>query len=246
MKRLKQTLLMFLFLMSSLTGIAQNINITGKVIDQNKEPLLGVQIIVQDSNPTQSTTTDDDGNFSINVPTGAVLTFLYVGFETQSIKIDGTKTILLVKMKDRGEWSDGWNTVTNMRYILGINRMNESQWGEALVGVRFAQYSNMPLTIRYLFSIAAGVEVNAEEISPKLSIGRLSRLLITSLNLNYFPKRNAPWTITPEVGLGYTFFRRFIKIPLNLTYGYQLPLAKNIDWQGRHRFSLFLVLGKRW
>lgn len=56
--------------------------ITGKVIDsRTKEPLIGVNVIIVDSN--RGTTTDLDGNYTIaNVPVGTYrLRFTYIGYE---------------------------------------------------------------------------------------------------------------------------------------------------------------------
>ncbi|MEP6727518.1 MAG: TonB-dependent receptor [Bacteroidota bacterium] len=54
--------------------------VTGRVIDDNNNPLSGVTVQVKNSNVT--TTTDANGNFSITVPDKkSVLVFTYVGFE---------------------------------------------------------------------------------------------------------------------------------------------------------------------
>ncbi|WP_280647679.1 MULTISPECIES: TonB-dependent receptor [unclassified Dysgonomonas] len=71
--------------------------ITGTVIDEMKEPLIGVTIMV--SGTSTGTTTDMDGNYSLTIPMGTTeLQFSYVGYEMQRISIP-TENVLNVQMK---------------------------------------------------------------------------------------------------------------------------------------------------
>jgi iron complex outermembrane receptor protein len=63
---------------------AAPITITGRVLDNNNDPLPGVNIRLKDGKT--GAITDANGKFSISVPDGkAVLVFSYVGFETREI-----------------------------------------------------------------------------------------------------------------------------------------------------------------
>lgn len=63
------------------SAYAQNrITVKGTVVDQNKEPLIGVSIVP--SNPALGTVTDQDGNFTLQASAGETLTFSYVGYNT--------------------------------------------------------------------------------------------------------------------------------------------------------------------
>ncbi len=64
---------------------------TGKVVDQNNEPILGVTVSVKDTN--RGTQTDFDGNYSISVEQGETLVFSYVGFKTQEVLYSNQSTI---------------------------------------------------------------------------------------------------------------------------------------------------------
>src|SRR4029077_16585533 len=57
--------------------------VKGKVIDrESKVPLIGVSIIMENSQPYMGTTSDGDGMFSFKVPVGLQsLKFTYVGYE---------------------------------------------------------------------------------------------------------------------------------------------------------------------
>ena len=53
--------------------------ITGQVIDENKEPMIGVSILIVGT--STGTVTDFDGNYTLNVPQGnKELQFSYVGY----------------------------------------------------------------------------------------------------------------------------------------------------------------------
>ena len=69
---MRKTLLacLFIFLMSSISVFAQKSMITGKVVDVNNEPLIGVNVLVKGT--TNGTVTDIDGKYSISAPSGTV------------------------------------------------------------------------------------------------------------------------------------------------------------------------------
>lgn len=59
--------------------------ITGKVVDENNEPLIGVNIKVEGTNT--GGISDIDGNFAIEAPAGSTLNFTYVGYSPQNIRV---------------------------------------------------------------------------------------------------------------------------------------------------------------
>ena len=77
-----------------------NITVTGQVVDQQNEPLIGVtvQVVGQQG----GTVTDFDGNYSIKVAPNGTLKFTYVGYQEQTIAVGG-KTTINVMMKDDAE-----------------------------------------------------------------------------------------------------------------------------------------------
>ncbi len=81
------------------------IPVTGQVFDENSNPLAGVTVQVKNSNTT--TTTDETGKFSINVPdNNTVLVFSYVGYASlDSVAGSGPMIIRLQKAtnNDLGE-----------------------------------------------------------------------------------------------------------------------------------------------
>lgn len=62
--------------------------ITGKITSETGEPLMGVSVSVKNS--TIGTQTDENGEFSIDVPDNATLIISYVGYDTREIPVAGT------------------------------------------------------------------------------------------------------------------------------------------------------------
>lgn len=73
--------------------------ITG-VVTENATgmPIPGANVLIDGT--TQGTTTDFNGNYEINVNTGAVLEFSYIGFVTQKITVGSATTINVVLIED--------------------------------------------------------------------------------------------------------------------------------------------------
>ena len=79
--------LAFCFVLCSTVVLAQS-GVSGKVVDsETGTPLPGVNVIIQGTSTGVST--DFDGNYQISVPQGAVLDFSFIGFENQSITVNG-------------------------------------------------------------------------------------------------------------------------------------------------------------
>lgn len=69
--------------------------VTGTILDENNEPLIGVNIMLEGS--SKGAITDIDGNFFIEVPAGSVLNISYVGYTSQQIKVTD-KNIYAIKL----------------------------------------------------------------------------------------------------------------------------------------------------
>lgn len=77
-------------------AFAQEVKIAGKVKDaKDGSSLPGVSILVK--NTTRGTTTDIDGNFSINTNVGSTLVFSFIGYTSQEVVV-GTQKILNISL----------------------------------------------------------------------------------------------------------------------------------------------------
>ena len=75
------------FLLSIASAFAQNLTVTGKVIDVTGQPVIGAYVLVEGT--SQGSSTDADGSYSIaNVPTNATLVYSLIGMTTHSEQVN--------------------------------------------------------------------------------------------------------------------------------------------------------------
>ena len=106
--------LLVAFALSSVLVFAQTKTVTGTVIDEMGEPVIGANVIVVGT--TNGATTDIDGNFSIqDVAEGASLKVTYIGYKEQIIPVAGKATFNIALAEDRDELDEvvviGYGTV---------------------------------------------------------------------------------------------------------------------------------------
>ena len=88
------SLVLFVFSVS-FNLYAQNSTVTGVVVDEAEEPLIGVSVSVVGT--STGTVTDLDGNFKISIKKGASLKFSYMGYADQEIKVVSSKMRVILK-----------------------------------------------------------------------------------------------------------------------------------------------------
>ena len=79
-------------------SMQQNRKITGNVVDDSGETLPSASVRVKDS--TIGTTTDSDGNFSLDIPENAVLIVSYVGYKPQEITVGNQQHLSITMVSD--------------------------------------------------------------------------------------------------------------------------------------------------
>lgn len=97
MKRILVSLLSLLLVPAMLLAQAQ---ITGEVLDEQGEPVIGANVVV--SGTSTGTITDFDGRFALSCDSKATLEISYMGMQTQTIALGG-KTHITVTMHDDTE-----------------------------------------------------------------------------------------------------------------------------------------------
>jgi len=85
--------LMFGLLFSVCAFAQQPTSITGKVIDENGQPVIGANVVVKGT--TNGTVTDMDGNFNLNASQGSTLTFSYIGYNSLNLIAKPQMTVTL-------------------------------------------------------------------------------------------------------------------------------------------------------
>ncbi|ODS81002.1 MAG: hypothetical protein ABS46_12700 [Cytophagaceae bacterium SCN 52-12] len=103
--------------------------IKGKVIDDKGEALPGVSILLKGTQ--QGTTTDIEGNFTINVPDqGAVLVFSFVGYISQEVPVGNQATLNVTLKVDQKILEEivvvGFGTQKKQSVVGSIVQMDEN------------------------------------------------------------------------------------------------------------------------
>ena len=168
MKKLSLVVGLVLFCVGSI--LAQTVS--GSIIDQNGDPLLGASILVKGT--SVGTVTDLDGNFSINLPeNGEVLVVSYTGFSTQEIVV-GNQTSFKITLQEGVTLNEAVVTA------LGVER-EEKALGYAVqeVGGDQVSLTNDVNVVSSLSGKVAGVQVLS---SSGASLGGSAKIRIRGVN----------------------------------------------------------------
>ena len=88
------TLTVASLLMGMTAVMAQNTKVTGQVLDENGEPVIGASVVVKGT--TIGTVTDFDGNFTLDVPSnGKLLEISYVGMKKVEVGVSSKVNAVL-------------------------------------------------------------------------------------------------------------------------------------------------------
>ena len=92
----------------------QNNQVSGRVVDSNGEPLIGVSV-VEKGNKGNGAVTDVDGNFTLRVSPKSTLLISYVGYKSQEVSVNGRNAVTVTLSEDAELLSDvvviGYGTV---------------------------------------------------------------------------------------------------------------------------------------
>lgn len=80
--------------MAAINVMAQNVKITGTVVDSSNEPIIGATVTVSDDTNVKAVT-NVDGRFTINAVPGSSLHITYIGYKTVDVKAaDGMRVVM--------------------------------------------------------------------------------------------------------------------------------------------------------
>ena len=128
--------------------------VSGIVIDENNEPLIGVNIKVDGS--SIGAITDIDGNFNIMAPQGSTLSFTYVGYTPQSVKITDKNIYEIRLVSDTKQLSEVVVTALGIKREQKALSYNVQQVkADAISGIKDANFINS------LNGKVAGVNINS-------------------------------------------------------------------------------------
>ena len=116
--------------------LAQTSVVKGRVTDDKlKEPLTGVSVM--EVGTTNGTVTDLDGNFTLNVRSGATLRISYIGYLTQEV-LTGNKDFIDIVLKEDNELLDevvivGYGTQKKATLSGSVTSVGGEKLGQAPV-----------------------------------------------------------------------------------------------------------------
>lgn len=142
------------------------IEITGKVADEENKPMVGVSILIKGEKT--GTTTDANGQFSINVPVNSVLRFSYVGYEFKDVVVKTAGSISVILMLSSSIMTDV--------VVVGYGTQKKSDVVSSVVSIKPEKATrNVTFDVgEMLRGKAAGVFVTTNDAGP----GGSSNILI--------------------------------------------------------------------
>ena len=139
-------------------GFAQDLTVSGIVFDfENKQPLPGASVFIDGT--TKGTTTDFDGNYTLDVKQGDRITFDYVGYQSKTITFEGNG-ILNVELTSDNDLEEV--------VVVGYGTQKRSNLVGSVATVDVKKATQIPTTnvSELLRGRAAGVQVTLGDARP--------------------------------------------------------------------------------
>ncbi len=147
---------------SELREIQQTRTVTGQVVDENGEPMIGVSVLLKGL--SKGVITDLDGNFTLEAPAGANEIHLsYVGYQAKTVKITTGK--MMIKMEPD-------NNMLDEVVAIGYAKVKRKDLTGSTVSVTGQDLAMAPVTTaaQALAGKAAGVQVITQSGAPGADI----------------------------------------------------------------------------
>ncbi|MDE6017910.1 MAG: TonB-dependent receptor [Muribaculaceae bacterium] len=151
-------LAMMLAIILSAPTYAQNITVTGTVLDETGEPLIGATIVQKGT--SNGTAADLDGNYSISVPAKSTLVISYVGYNSKDVPVNG-RTKIDVKL-------DSSSTMLDEVVAIGYGTVKKKDLTGAVSSVSGAELAKAPVVsaAQALQGKAAGINIVQQSGAP--------------------------------------------------------------------------------
>lgn len=152
----RRFLCLALVAMVSFAAAAQGKSVSGKVLDQYGEAVIGATVMVKGT--TNGTATDFDGAYRLtNVAENATLIYSYVGCVSQEVKVAGKSVIDVVLRED--------NNVLDDLVVVGYGTQKKSDVTGAVSHIGSEELQSRPVNNAFeaLQGKAAGVDITSSE-----------------------------------------------------------------------------------
>ena len=160
---------------------AQNVNLSGKVVDSSGEPVIGASVVLV-GNTTVGAITDLNGNYNLTVPSNSSITVSFIGYQSQTVAIGGRSVINFTLVED--------NEFLEETVVIGYGVQRKSDITGAIASVKSEALENRSITdaAQALQGKAAGVQILNSTGAP----GKESQIQIRGYSSN---SKNSPLII---------------------------------------------------
>ena len=173
-------------------SVVQQVNISGTVTDSSGNPLPGASVIELDTN--NGTTTDFDGNFSLNVDNeNPTLEVSFIGFQTQIVNVSGNEALNIKLLESVSALDDV--------VVVGYGTQNARDLTSAIAKISIddtsvKSTSNMQ---SLMYGKAAGVQVTSTSGEPGAAVEiRVRGVNSTGDNMPLYVIDGVPMVTSPS------------------------------------------------
>lgn len=152
----RQVLFALFCFATALCAWAQNKTITGLVVDNTGESVIGASVLVKGT--VNGIITDIDGKFSLSdVPEGAVIQVSYIGYKTQEIPVKGKTYVKVILAED--------SEMLEEVVVVGYGVQKKSDVTGAMIRVGSEELNSRPVANAFeaMQGKAAGVDIVSNE-----------------------------------------------------------------------------------
>ena len=158
LKKAKATVAFLLLLLVSWTGSTQTSKLTGKVVNENNQPLIGATVLVKEQ--SKGTSTNYDGEFAIELENGDhTLVISYVGFHTlsKSIAFNGNEELVFTLVSNENVLDEVLVSAVRVKANAPVTHSNLDK--KELAKRNLGQ--DIPILMNYLPSVVSSSDAGA-------------------------------------------------------------------------------------
>jgi TonB-linked SusC/RagA family outer membrane protein len=155
---IKLLLFNIFILLGSSGSFAQQKTVSGIVVDNNNEPLMGVTVSVVNAN--QGVITDANGFYSLSVDSKATLQFSFIGFETQVVAVGNQKIVNVILVESVQQLDE--------LVVIGYGTVKKRDLTGATSSIKGSELAQVPVTTtaQAITGKVAGVNVVTSSGAP--------------------------------------------------------------------------------
>ena len=154
--KLQRLFLVALFSVLAIGAAAQSKTVSGTVIDQTGEPVIGANVLVKGT--ANGVITDLDGRFTLsNVPNNGTISISFIGYKDQEISVAGKTNFQVTLQED--------NAMLDEVVVVGYGVQKKSDVTGAMARVGSEELNTRPVNNAFeaLQGKAAGVDITSSE-----------------------------------------------------------------------------------